>query len=90
MITLHSYRKGQLQVVVFCKYPKCSQTDLKKKDINCLLRPVVNSDAKLVITGDFNIPVNEAQPPFVHFMETLFNYHQCIQLSQLILDQYWT
>ena len=26
---LHSKRKGQLQVVVFYKYPKCSQTDLK-------------------------------------------------------------
>ena len=57
MTTLHSYRKGQLQVVVFDKYPKCSQTDLKK-DIHCLLRPVVDSDAKLVIIGDFNVPVN--------------------------------
>ena len=28
---LHSKRKGQLQVVVFYKYPKCSQADLKKK-----------------------------------------------------------
>ena len=27
---LHSKRKGQLQVVVFYKYPKCSQADLKK------------------------------------------------------------
>ena len=76
--TLHSCRKGQLQVVVFYKYPKCSQTDLKK-DIHCFFRPVVDSDAKLVIIGDFNVPVNEAQPPFVHFMETLFNCHQCIQ-----------
>ena len=59
MTTLHSYRKGQLQVVVFYKYPKCTQTDLKK-DIHCLLRPVVDSDTKLVIMGDFNVPVNEA------------------------------
>ena len=28
---------------------------------------------------DFNVPVNEAQPPFVHFMEALSNCHQCIQ-----------
>ena len=33
MTTLHSYRKGQLQVVVIYKYPKCSRTDLKKKKI---------------------------------------------------------
>ena len=78
MTTLHSYRKGQLQVELFYKYPKCSQTDLKK-DINCLWRPVVDSDAKLVIMGDFTVPVNEGQPPFVHFMEILFNCHQCIQ-----------
>ena len=50
-----------------------------KKDIHCFLRPVVDCDAKLVIIGDFNVPVYETQPPFVHFMETLFNCHQCIQ-----------
>ena len=74
MTTSHSYRKGQLQLVVFYKYPKSSQT----KRYSLPLRPVVDFDAKIVIMGDFNIPVNEAQPPFVHFMETLFNCHQCI------------
>ena len=43
------------------------------------MRPVVGSDAKLVIMGYFNVPVNEAQPPFLHFMETLLNCYQCIQ-----------
>ena len=43
------------------------------------MRPVVDSDAKLVIIGDFNVPVNDAQPPFVHFIETLFISHKCIQ-----------
>ena len=32
---LHSKRKGQLQVVVFYKYPKCSQADLKKRHYQC-------------------------------------------------------
>ena len=76
---------------MFYKFPKCSQTDLKK-NIHCLLRPVIDSGAKLVIMGDFNfnIQVNEARPPFVHFMETLFNCHQCIQqpitVSGSVLD----
>ena len=29
--------------------------------------------------ADINVPVNETQPPFVHFMETLFSCHKCIQ-----------
>ena len=36
---LHSKRKGQLQVVVFYKYPKCSQTELNKD------KPLVDPDA---------------------------------------------
>ena len=75
---LHSKRKGQLQVVVFYKYPKSSQTDLKK-DIISSLKPLVGHDVKLVIMGDFNVPVNEAGSPFVSFMETLFCCSQYIQ-----------
>ena len=45
---LHNKRKGQLQVVVFYKYPKCSQTDLKKDIIN-VLKPLVGPDGNLVI-----------------------------------------
>ena len=75
---LHSKRKGQLQVVVFYKYPKCSQTDLKK-DISSVLKPLVDPDGKVVIMGDFNVPVNEAESPFVHFMETLFCCSQYIR-----------
>ena len=59
---LHSKRKGQLQVVVFYKYPKCSQTELKK-DISSVLKPLVDPDGRLVIMGDFNVPVNEAESP---------------------------
>ena len=55
----HSKRKGQLQVVVFYKYPKCSQTELKK-DISSVLKPLVDPDGRLVIMGDFNVLVNEA------------------------------
>ena len=61
---LHSKRKGQLQVVVFYKYPKCSQADLKKDIIN-VLKPLVGSYEKLAIMGDFNVPVNDAVSPFV-------------------------
>ena len=75
---LHSKRKGQLQVVVFYKYPKCSQTELKK-DISSVLKPLVDPDGRLVIMGDFNVPVNEAESPFVHFMETLFSCSQYIR-----------
>ena len=75
---LHSKRKGQLQVVVFYKYPKSSQNDLKK-DIIGSLKPLVGLDVKLVIMGDFNVPVNEAGSPFVSFMETLFCCSQYIQ-----------
>ena len=75
---LHSKRKGQLQVVVFYKYPKSSQTDLKK-DISSVLKPLVDPDGKVVIMGDFNVPVNEAESPFVHFMETLFSCSQYIR-----------
>ena len=67
---LHSKKKGQLQVVVFYKYPKCSQADLKKDIINAL-KPLAGPDGKLVIMGDFNVPVNEAVSPFICFMETL-------------------
>ena len=74
---LHSKKKGQLQVVVFYKYPKCSQADLKKDIIN-VLKPLVGSDGKLVIMGDFNVPVNDAVSPFVCFMETLFGCSQHI------------
>ena len=74
---LHSKRKGQLQVVVFYKYPKCSQADLKKDIIN-VLKPLVGSDGKLVIMGDFNVPVNDPVSPFVCFMETLFGCSQHI------------
>ena len=74
---LHSKRKGQLQVVVFYKYPKCSQADLKK-DIIDVLKPLVGSDGKLVIMGDFNVPVNDPVSPFVCFMETLFGCSQHI------------
>ena len=74
---LHSKRKGQLQVVVFYKYPKCSQADLKKDIIN-VLKPLVGSDGKIVIMGDFNVPVNDAVSPFVCFMETLFGCSQQI------------
>ena len=75
---LHSKRKGQLQVVVFYKYPKCSQTDLKNGTIR-VLKPLVSSDGKLVIMGDFNVPVNEDLSPFVCFMETLFCCSQYIR-----------
>ena len=75
---LHRKRKGQLQVVVFYKYPKCSQTEFKK-DISSVLKPHVDPDGKLVIMGDFNVPINEAESPFVHFMETLFNGSQYIR-----------
>ena len=74
---LHSKKKGQLQVVVFYKYPKCSQADLKKDIIN-VLKPLVGSDGKLVIMGDFNVPVNDAVSHFVCFMETLFSCSQHI------------
>ena len=74
---LHSKRKGLLQVVVFNKYPKCSQADLKKDIIN-VLKPLVGSDGKIVIMGDFNVPVNDAVSPFVCFMETLFGCSQHI------------
>ena len=74
---LHSKRKGQLQVVAFYKYPKCSQADLKKDIIN-VLKPLVVSDGKIVIMGDFNVPVNDAVSPFVCFMETLFGCSQYI------------
>ena len=77
---LHSERKGQIQVVVFYKYPKCSQTDLKT-DIRCILKPLIETDVKLVIMGDFNLPLNEAESPFVHFMETLFSCSQYIRQS---------
>ena len=66
---LHSKRKGQLQVVVFYKYPKSSQTDLKKGIISSL-KPLVGHDVK---------PVNEAGSPFVSFMETLFCCSQYIR-----------
>ena len=75
---LHSKRKGQLQVVVFYKYPKCSQADLKKDIINAL-KPLVGPDGKFVIMGDFNVPVNEAVSPFICFMETLFGCSQHIR-----------
>ena len=75
---LHSKRKGQLQVVVFYKYPKCSQTDLKKDIINAL-KPLVGPDGKFVIMGDFNVPVNDAVSPFICFMETLFGCSQHIR-----------
>ena len=29
--------------------------------------------------GDFNVPVNEAESPFVHFMETLYSCSQYIR-----------
>ena len=74
---LHSKRKGQLQIVVFYKYPKCSQADLKKDIIN-VLKPLVGTDGKIVIMGDFNVPVNDAVSPFVCFMETLFGCSQHI------------
>ena len=63
---------------MFYKYPKCSQADLKKDIIN-VLKPLVGSDGKIVIMGDFNVPVNDAVSPFVCFMETLFgcNQHIC-------------
>ena len=75
---LHSKRKGQLQVVVFYKYPKCSQTDLRK-DIISVLKPLVSHDVKLVMMGDFNVLVNEAELPFVCFIETLFYCSQYIR-----------
>ena len=52
---LHSERKGQIQVVVFYKYSKCSQTDLKT-NIRCILKPLIETDVKLVIMGYFNLP----------------------------------
>ena len=67
---LHSTRKGQLQVVMFYIYQKCSQADLKKDIIN-VLKPLVGSDGKIVIMGDFNVPVNDAVSPFVCFMEII-------------------
>ena len=41
--------------------------------------PVVDPDSKLVIMADLNVPVNEAESPFVYSMETLFICHQYIQ-----------
>ena len=54
------------------------QTELKK-DISSVLKPLVDPDGRLVIMGDFNVPVNEAESPFVHFMETLFSCSQYIR-----------
>ena len=80
---LHSKRKCQLQVVVFYKYPKCLQADLKKDIIN-VLKPLVGSDGKIVIMGAFNVPVNDAVSLFVCFMETLFGCSQ--QICQQTTD----
>ena len=63
---LHSERNGQIQVVVFYKYPKCSQTVLKR-DIRCILKPLIETDVKLVMMGDFDLPLNEAESPFCQF-----------------------
>ena len=45
----------------------------------CLSFHFVDPDGRLVIMGDFNVPVNEAESPFVHFMETLFSCSQYIR-----------
>ena len=43
-----------------------------------VLNPLVGSNGKLVIMGDFNVPVNDAVSPFICFMETLFGCSQHI------------
>lgn len=52
-----------------------------KNDIRSHLRPEVDLNTKLVIMGDFNIPVNDANSHFVAFMETLFKCQQHIRQS---------
>ena len=42
------------------------------------MKPLVDSDGKIVIMGDFNVPVADAVSPFVCFMETLFGCRQHI------------
>ena len=49
---LQSKIKGQLQVVMFYKYPKCSKADLKKDIIN-VLKPLVGYDGKLANCDTF-------------------------------------
>ena len=49
-----------------------------KKDIINALKPLVGSDGKIVIMGNFNVLVNDAVSPFVCCMETLFGSSQHI------------
>ena len=71
------------------KYPKSLQTDFRK-DILCHLRPAVDLNAKLVILGDFNIQIDDANTEFINFVETLFvcmqQIKQCTTDSGSVLD----
>lgn len=50
------------------------------------MKPLVVSDGKVVIMNNYNVSVNEADSPFVHFMETLFSCHQYIQEPTTVTD----
>ena len=77
---IYSIQRGYVQVVVLYKYPKSSQTDLRK-DIHHHLRPVIDVNVRLVILGDFNIQIDCVNSEFVKFMETSFRCRQQIKQS---------
>ena len=77
---IYSIQRGYVQVVVLYKYPKSSQTDLRK-DIHHHLRPVIDLNVRLVILGDFNIQIDCVNTEFVKFMETSFRCRQQIKQS---------
>ncbi|MCU7801387.1 MAG: hypothetical protein KZQ70_14975, partial [gamma proteobacterium symbiont of Lucinoma myriamae] len=73
--TVSNDTKGCFQVVCFYKYPKSSVVRFIN-DIQCQLVPLIESNTKFVILGDFNIDAKNPRSEFVNFMTSVFECEQ--------------
>ncbi len=70
--------KGRCQVVVVYKSPKCSMSELRSK-LTAHLLPLLDTQCRVVVIGDFNVDLRSSCTEFMRYMETTF---KCTQFQE--------
>lgn len=68
---------GEVQVVVFYKFPGCSLKDFEH-EIMMHLKPFVDAEKKLIVFGDFNFDLFKGHKDFLNFMKLNLKCEQIV------------